>query len=88
MTELDDATIKGWVPKHLSVMDVVGAIPSDNGGSKNTYDPNFSLQGVGPAHTADSRFVHQVLNRKKLLGNFEKHGAAITRMGKAKFTSM
>lgn len=64
MTELDDATIKGWVPKHLSVTDVVDAIPSDNGGSENTYDPNFSLQGVGPAHTADSRFVHQVLNRK------------------------
>lgn len=62
MVELDKGIIEGWIPKHYTITDPMGAIPKD--GIQNIYDPMFSMQGVGPAHSADSRFIYQTLNRK------------------------
>ena len=62
MTELDEAIIQGWVPKHYSILEVLGSIPKD--GQQNVYDEAFSMAGVGPAHANDARIIHQVLNKQ------------------------
>jgi len=61
MTELDEGRIQGWVGKHYSILDVLGAIPKD--GTQNVYDEKFAGT-QGPAHVNDARVIHQVLSRK------------------------